>query len=129
MMERYNVAVKYNFLKVATEIKWFFVIFFFVFLMLRRPPRSTTFPYTPPFRSPSPRPSGRHARSTSWEARNKKKTSRREEHRSESQSHGLILCRLFLEKKNTPNYYQHYPDSLSTPKHYPTLFTSSSLHI
>src|SRR3972149_10296418 len=68
--------------------------FFFFFLMIRRPPRSTLFPYTTLFRSRHnlgtvmicPRPSPRyHPRS--------------EEHTSELQSQSNLVCRLLLEKK------------------------------
>src|SRR5256885_13042681 len=62
--------------------------------MIRRPPRSTLFPYTTLFRSPRcayaawcPRPTWRHARS--------------EEHTSELQSPCNLVCRLLLEKKKT----------------------------
>src|SRR5215467_1234342 len=50
-----------------------FVFFFFFFLMIRRPPRSTLFPYTTLFRSPPRRgphrPGSRHARGRSGTAR------------------------------------------------------------
>src|SRR5258708_36001228 len=82
-----------------------FVILFF-FLMIRRPPRSTLFPYTTLFRSPqessriisgrisahSPRPS-HLMRST--------ESSRSEEHTSELQSPDHLVCRLLLEQKKT----------------------------
>src|SRR6266481_6608715 len=68
----------------------------FFFLMIRRPPRSTLFPYTTLFRS---RPLGRSlrlcpARSNAWIRR-----SRSEEHTSELQSQFHLVCRLLLEKK------------------------------
>src|SRR5207253_6883959 len=68
--------------------------------MIRRPPRSTLFPYTTLFRST--------ARSTwvrnSWIASAKPdmsglRRSRSEEHTSELQSRGHLVCRLLLEKK------------------------------
>src|SRR5579864_9601848 len=69
------------------------VCFFFFFLMIRRPPRSTLFPYTTLFRS---RPN--HARlqraEPPWPC-----WSRSEEHTSELQSHVNLVCRLLLEKK------------------------------
>src|SRR5438270_10518594 len=70
--------------------------------MIRRPPRSTLFPYTTLFRS-SPRPStsgtpaGRPragAPATRWPP------GRSEEHTSELQSQSNLVCRLLLEKKN-----------------------------
>src|SRR5260221_10010584 len=74
---------------------------FFFFLMIRRPPRSTLFPYTTLFRSP-----GVHQVSgMSW-PRNPPisfqdfdKVLRSEEHTSELQSHSDLVCRLLLEKK------------------------------
>src|SRR5438552_10553277 len=65
--------------------------------MIRRPPRSTLFPYTTLFRSlaselaPGPRP----ARAGSHPAR----CARSEEHTSELQSPDHLVCRLLLEKK------------------------------
>src|SRR5438552_7985508 len=82
----------------------------FFFLMLRRPPRSTLFPYTTLFRSPSP--------STHEEVRthehllvralrlSRRLSSRRvrsEEHTSELQSPDHLVCRLLLEKKKKTN--------------------------
>src|SRR2546429_5690314 len=82
---------------------------FFFFLMIRRPPRSTLFPYTTLFRSSSTTPSTpsptcpaappaispkRWARSASRPA-----DLRSEEHTSELQSRLHLVCRLLLEKK------------------------------
>src|SRR5436309_8341721 len=76
----------------------------FFFLMIRRPPRSTLFPYTTLFRSerpavaggavplPARRPAGRGLRS--------------EEHTSELQSRENLVCRLLLEKKKPQIDYQ-----------------------
>src|SRR5581483_12382619 len=72
-----------------------FFLFFFFFLMIRRPPRSTLFPYTTLFRSPAPcRPR--------WAGRPWPMTCRcrrSEEHTSELQSRQYLVCRLLLEKK------------------------------
>src|SRR5438034_6275518 len=82
-----------------------FLIFFF--LMLRRPPRSTLFPYTTLFRSyelalargdeqrpfKTPRREGPPATVDDLERL------RSEEHTSELQSHSDLVCRLLLEKK------------------------------
>src|SRR2546430_8166441 len=70
----------------------------FFFLMIRRPPRSTLFPYTTLFRSWP----GRRSRSTS--SHNAPTSSgrsgrRSEEHTSELQSQSNLVCRLLLEKK------------------------------
>src|SRR2546427_2336334 len=65
--------------------------------MIRRPPRSTLFPYTTLFRSRSgsPSPGGGKAHRQS-PAPNK---ARSEEHTSELQSQSNLVCRLLLEKK------------------------------
>src|SRR3954449_8029856 len=64
--------------------------------MIRRPPRSTLFPYTTLFRSQR----GRHGHigigGRIWGARS---GFRSEEHTSELQSHSHLVCRLLLEKK------------------------------
>src|SRR6266702_6870804 len=69
----------------------------FFFLMIRRPPRSTLFPYTTLFRS-------RHRRERCTRrirrARSRRGCRRSEEHTSELQSRGHLVCRLLLEKKN-----------------------------
>src|SRR5437879_8448044 len=76
--------------------------FHFSFLMLRRPPRSTLFPYTTLFRSlgaalPAPRP-GMNL-SAPFVARPIASSVRSEEHTSELQSPMYLVCRLLLEKK------------------------------
>src|SRR6202163_5043771 len=68
------------------------------FLMIRRPPRSTLFPYTTLFRSSSSRAVSMMI-GTSLSARKRLHTSRSEEHTSELQSPGDLVCRLLLEKK------------------------------
>src|SRR5580698_3007902 len=80
-----------------------FVIFVF-FLMIRRPPRSTLFPYTTLFRSCGPsRAAPAACRAPRWWfPSGSPRTPRRrsEEHTSELQSHVNLVCRLLLEKKN-----------------------------
>src|SRR3712207_7899072 len=71
---------------------------FFFFLMIRRPPRSTLFPYTTLFRSPGVRWQGRVAATRSGQQR-PKRSPRSEEHTSELQSRQYLVCRLLLEKK------------------------------
>src|SRR5437773_8387542 len=68
--------------------------------MIRRPPRSTLFPYTTLFRSSLGVPRG-SCRSPGAEPRSGRTVSRRrsEEHTSELQSHHDLVCRLLLEKK------------------------------
>src|SRR3989442_11626008 len=73
--------------------------------MIRRPPRSTLFPYTTLFRSLSslsPAASApRSARTTcpGWSRTPARSDSRSEEHTSELQSRPHLVCRLLLEKK------------------------------
>src|SRR2546429_9939823 len=82
---------------------------FFFFLMIRRPPRSTLFPYTTLFRSRSAKrpcvwdafwPNSRQnsPRFTDW-SRSWRSRHRSEEHTSELQSRLHLVCRLLLEKK------------------------------
>src|SRR5882762_10987158 len=85
----------------------FSFIFFFFFLMIRRPPRSTLFPYTTLFRSCAPAPM---RAPEFWHGRSGPMAglaagllaplgARSEEHTSELQSHLNLVCRLLLEKK------------------------------
>src|SRR5438132_13172123 len=80
-------------------------LFSFFFLMIRRPPRSTLFPYTTLFRSHCPQGSRAGAgwgpeRAMSGELRAEiRRRVRSEEHTSELQSHSDLVCRLLLEKK------------------------------
>src|SRR2546425_11915292 len=77
-----------------------FSIFFF--LMIRRPPRSTLFPYTTLFRSPcgrAPRPAPGCSGGTPRRSRQRRSCPRSEEHTSELQSLAYLVCRLLLEKK------------------------------
>src|SRR2546429_6607315 len=79
--------------------------------MIRRPPRSTLFPYTTLFRSRTsisitrcaPSPSATICNASDWQ------TSRSEEHTSELQSRLHLVCRLLLEKKKTtiPTHILH----------------------
>src|SRR5687768_18361139 len=81
--------------------------------MIRRPPRSTLFPYTTLFRSvpetPNPAGSGAQAFSTSAAPATSRPAScavagaRSEEHTSELQSRLHLVCRLLLEKKKQHN--------------------------
>src|SRR5260221_3779789 len=78
--------------------------------MIRRPPRSTLFPYTTLFRSDSRTGQGvGPARGDRLDhSRFARQLSRSEEHTSELQSHSDLVCRLLLEKKKT----KHNPDRL-----------------
>src|SRR3712207_8728108 len=100
----------------------------FFFLMIRRPPRSTLFPYTTLFRSwrTIPAMQGRLGVELAREylpdvvlldlhlpdmpgdeVLRRLRADRSEEHTSELQSRQYIVCRLLLEKKNMP-YHTHY---------------------
>src|SRR6195952_5832938 len=74
-------------------------LLFFFFLMIRRPPRSTLFPYTTLFRSMR---SASASSSAGSERASNPSTSppRSEEHTSELQSLRHLVCRLLLEKTN-----------------------------
>src|SRR2546430_4236695 len=80
------------------------ILFLFFFLMIRRPPRSTLFPYTTLFRSLL---IGTLA-GVAWaylyglrreEQEQAEQSERSEEHTSELQSQSNLVCRLLLEKK------------------------------
>src|ERR1041384_8412925 len=89
-----------------TFLAWLLVACFF-FLMIRRPPRSTLFPYTTLFRSDLFLETGAPVHDSG--AGNQEKI-RSEEHTSELQSLAYLVCPLLLEKKNT----RTTPTSLST---------------
>src|SRR5437588_7385732 len=71
--------------------------------MIRRPPRSTLFPYTTLFRSavrgPSQAGHEQVARGGNRQHAGRLQEGRSEEHTSELQSHSDLVCRLLLEKK------------------------------
>src|SRR5690348_17964860 len=83
--------------------------------MIRRPPRSTLFPYTTLFRSPALRQRGRNQRVAPHSNRRTRRPDppapqrarrllcRSEEHTSELQSPVHLVCRLLLEKKKQKN--------------------------
>src|SRR5258706_8527706 len=92
----------------------------FFFLMIRRPPRSTLFPYTTLFRSVQLTESSRSASLFFYVADRvpistggiMMKSFRSEEHTSELQSLTNLVCRLLLEKKKiaAPDYGAKQPD-------------------
>src|SRR3712207_8356647 len=98
--------------------------------MIRRPPRSTLFPYTTLFRSRGPelRPEApsrrRNGRSPSCRRsprgmRHRAPCRRSEEHTSELQSRQYLVCRLLLEKKKIATAHL-----LPRSTHFPTVHTS-----
>src|SRR2546422_5995582 len=96
--------------------------------MIRRPPRSTLFPYTTLFRSQSPEPFGALspcsvATTRSWRkvciggsrCRRHAIHTRSEEHTSELQSRLHLVCRLLLEKKKEEFTFELAATSLHLP--------------
>src|SRR2546430_13410614 len=91
-------------------------ILIFFFLMIRRPPRSTLFPYTTLFRSRIARTSARGGAFTGasgtpamlWRLACR----RSEEHTSELQSQSNLVCRLLLEKKKELLLLSPIPDKV-----------------
>src|SRR5258708_26946790 len=79
--------------------------------MIRRPPRSTLFPYTTLFRSSSACPTQPQLTTTSqpapWRPAPSRLT-RSEEHTSELQSPDHLVCRLLLEKKKKSDESHHH---------------------
>src|SRR4029434_11362356 len=71
------------------------------FLMIRRPPRSTLFPYTTLFRSHYSTHYSTHYTTHHTHTTHYTHTPRSEEHTSELQSHLNLVCRLLLENKLT----------------------------
>src|SRR2546430_7810087 len=115
--------------------------------MIRRPPRSTLFPYTTLFRSSRPRRNGRCGEIcrtcavvrylVRMDRGDKRQTRpradrlygegiesdaswRSEEHTSELQSQSNLVCRLLLEKKKTPTSTTYAPLPIPRPSTYPT---------
>src|SRR2546430_7386370 len=91
--------------------------------MIRRPPRSTLFPYTTLFRSTSgsstsasPNPVRRSSspRRPARRRRPSHRVWRSEEHTSELQSQSNLVCRLLLEKKKKNTNNQAQPNRLLT---------------
>src|SRR2546422_1839956 len=89
---------------------------FFFFLMIRRPPRSTLFPYTTLFRSLAPT---ERSESLAGTSRGQQlplvqihgQRLRSEEHTSELQSRLHLVCRLLLEKKKKIRRSSPLPDN------------------
>src|ERR1039457_7400023 len=80
----------------------FLCVFFFFFLMIRRPPRSTLFPYTTLFRSVD-----RFVCFWRVRAGPTRPALRSEEHTSELQSPCNLVCRLLLEKNKKKKHEQN----------------------
>src|SRR6202521_6334879 len=93
---------------------------FFFFLMIRRPPRSTLFPYTTLFRSIAEREDAQDRAENFFSCGTH--VGRSEEHTSELQSPQNLVCRLLLEKNK-----KRRPGSLSSTRAMRT--RSARLHV
>src|SRR2546430_11766558 len=102
--------------------------------MIRRPPRSTLFPYTTLFRSPRRSAPSASAPATAWSSRHPRRRERRarvgdlprrsEEHTSELQSQSNLVCRLLLEKKKKNGTSRHKYAISTRQTSYVTLSTA-----
>src|SRR5260221_6159459 len=102
--------------------------------MIRRPPRSTLFPYTTLFRSAhdGPRPPRHRLRATALGRAILRGSvaglgnRRSEEHTSELQSHSDLVCRLLLEKKNTTPILASSTPQIAVVRPTPAQFSTAS---
>src|SRR5258707_10538272 len=94
--------------------------------MIRRPPRSTLFPYTTLFRSPFD--VAMSCIQFSMRSCSSRPSLRSEEHTSELQSRQYLVCRLLLEKKKkkpkTGSPAQHIDSRKTHPRRHPRLATT-----
>src|SRR3989442_7208382 len=93
--------------------------------MIRRPPRSTLFPYTTLFRSRGPRDSQTGSRTEvamkTFRLYTATSVLRSEEHTSELQSRPHLVCRLLLEKKSKRSSPRSSPGTLGACQPEPLL--------
>src|SRR5260370_7898723 len=100
--------------------------------MIRRPPRSTLFPYTTLFRSTAASAGGTiqslafNADGTRLAMVGGDNTIRSEEHTSELQSHLNLVCRLLLEKKKHSPHYSHTSSTLTYSLPHPSTYCPPS---
>src|SRR5689334_24639669 len=100
--------------------------------MIRRPPRSTLFPYTTLFRSHH---AGLDADRVVQDTGNGRQAVRSEEHTSELQSQFHLVCRLLLEKKkkkiknSKTQSHNRTPPQLTTHHSLPTMTPSKLIYI
>src|SRR2546430_6431764 len=94
--------------------------------MIRRPPRSTLFPYTTLFRSDRPANFGfRNCRVRQYPA---DRPERSEEHTSELQSQSNLVCRLLLEKKKKKKHRYRIHNPQKEPKDLKSMIYMPSVH-
>src|SRR2546428_12717272 len=107
-----------TFLSLMRDHSLHVVSLIFFFLMIRRPPRSTLFPYTTLFRSVDQEANAAVrdlldggddfvAERSELRVNHQDSVRRSEEHTSELQSRSDLVCRLLLEKKK--NQHHHHP--------------------
>src|SRR5688572_31570092 len=111
-------------------IYYVFSFFSFFFLMIRRPPRSTLFPYTTLFRSwvtrlvfPLRLASVLFGPAVLFVG------GRSEEHTSELQSQSNLVCRLLLEKKKKTNKNNNHTPTLKSHTNISSILKSSLLSV
>src|SRR5215469_18053626 len=92
------------------------LLLFLFFLMIRRPPRSTLFPYTTLFRSE--REAGAFLAFRDEHGDLRILPLRSEEHTSELQSRRDLVCRLLLEKKKKKSYRLNFRNKKKKKKKY-----------
>src|SRR5260370_16931813 len=102
--------------------------------MIRRPPRSTLFPYTTLFRSMLQRVDLQHHVEAVVLEDGQAVLQRSEEHTSELQSHLNLVCRLLLEKKNTtktraPAPSHSHPMTTTSPRNHFSLVSINIRHL
>src|SRR5437899_6898073 len=86
--------------------------------MIRRPPRSTLFPYTTLFRSRCDEMRSAERRQEVVNCRFVCQVDRSEEHTSELQSLRHLVCRLLLEKKKKKTMHKLFPQTQPQPSSY-----------
>src|SRR5256885_9819832 len=101
--------------------------------MIRRPPRSTLFPYTTLFRSPRHAQLQLHRHRADRDHRQHRgrvglDRARSEEHTSELQSPCNLVCRLLLEKKKTNKLRQHAISNNTPTYSYVTTLVSTCVY-
>src|SRR5258708_22835393 len=99
--------------------------------MIRRPPRSTLFPYTTLFRSSASTSCWSACGCASARPGSAPGRSRSEEHTSELQSPDHLVCRLLLEKKNDATSAGTFRAALATRlvRHAPSACATVRLHV
>src|SRR5258708_16826892 len=96
--------------------------------MIRRPPRSTLFPYTTLFRSEAQAAVQWRAERDLPEPDRRHRESRSEEHTSELQSPDHLVCRLLLEKKKRNSFAPYRFSHSTSATHHITAYETNPSH-